>query len=77
MNDLKIPTDHHSREIYAAKCLGNKPGEVKKEDPLGLDILNRNMKEKEKEQPLEHPVKKSGRSKKEVKGSDESSFEGK
>ena len=50
MNSRKLPTDHSSRESFVAKCIGNKPeakGQV--EDPLGIEILNKNMAEKPKE----------------------------
>ncbi len=72
MNERKIPTDHHSRESFIAKCIGNKPGENTKSDPLGIDILNKNMNAK-----TEVP-KKLGRPKKDtVKNLEEESFEGK
>lgn len=70
MNDRKLPTDHHSRESFIAKCIGNKPGE-KNEDPLGIKVLNENMAKAE-------VPKKVGRPKKEMASiSDESKFEGK
>lgn len=79
MNLLKLATDHHSRETFMAKCIGNKPPEkgAKTSDPLGLEALNRNMAEKESK-PDEILPKKSGRPKKikEV-STDEDSFEGK
>ncbi len=46
MNERKIPTDHHSRETFVAKCIGNKPQEVNTSDPLGLEVLNKNMEAK-------------------------------
>ncbi len=71
MNDRKIPTDHHSRESYMAKCIGNKPEEVKKEDPLGIEVLNKNMNAK-----VEAKTEAKKAKKKEVK-SEEDTFEGK
>jgi hypothetical protein len=83
MNSRKLPTDHSSRESFVAKCIGNKPTEQgHKDDPLGIEILNKNMAEKEKE-PKEAP-KKMGRPKKKAVTepssevhSEEDSFEGK
>lgn len=78
MNERKLPTDHHSRESFIAKCIGNKPSEKAASDPLGLEVLNNNMNAKTGEEP-----KKPGRPKKKVQIplntvlSDEDSFEGK
>lgn len=71
MNQRKLPTDHSSRESYVAKCIGNEPGSKEdSEDPLGIEILNKNKAAEAK--------KKIGRPKKEdKKDSDEDSFEGK
>ena len=69
MNERKVPTNHFSRETFMAKCIGNKPQETNKKDPLGLEVLNNQMNAKTEEAP-----KKTGRPKK-IK--DEESFEGK
>lgn len=72
MNERKLPTDHHSRESFIAKCIGNTPADGKQNDPLGIDTLNKNMNAKMQ------PTKKVGRPKKQtVANSDEETFEGK
>lgn len=76
MNEKKIPTDHHSREMYIAKCIGNKPGENNSADPLGIETLNKNMNAKTEPPVKPEATKKAGRPKKETV-SDESMFEGK
>lgn len=68
MNEREIPTDHHSRESFTAKCIGNKPEQTVKADPLGLEVLNNNMNAKS--EIIDAP-KKTG---KKVK---EEAFEGK
>lgn len=63
MNSKKLPTDHSSRESFIAKCIGNKPEEKQSDsDPLGLEVLNKNMEAKPEP---EAPAKKRGRPKEE------------
>lgn len=66
MNARKIRTDDPSRESFVAKCIGNEPEKKNEDDPLGIEILNRNM---------ESEKKKVGRPKKETK-TEEETFEG-
>ena len=80
MNSRKMPTDHSSRESFVAKCIGNTPDKKQDHnDPLGIDILNKNKAaelakdNKADENVIDKPSKKPGRPKK----SDEEAFEGK
>lgn len=83
MNTRKLATDHFSRESYVAKCIGNKPPEdgAQDNDPLGLEILNRNMEElsKKKAEPETQKEEKPRKEKKKKIGVEveEDSFEGK
>lgn len=74
MNKLEIATDHHSRESFVAKCIGNKPQKVNEGDPLGVGVLNKNMNAKTKE---DSPKTKLSKKESVKVGSDEDAFEGK
>lgn len=86
MNDQKLPTDHHTRESFVSKCIGNKKelleNKEKNDDPLGIKALNKNMNKQESKSESKPEAPRRGRPKKVIEvnpssSSDEETFEGK